>query len=76
MRPTPANADRIVAGLRAFGAPLSLHGVSERDLARAGTVYELGLPPRRIGIITSISGVDFGQAAREVVIVDMGSMVL
>jgi hypothetical protein len=76
VRPTPENADRVVAGLRAFGAPLSVHGVSQQDFAKAGTVYQLGLPPRRIDIITAISGVGFEQAAREAMTVDMGSVVL
>lgn len=76
VRPTPANADRVVAALGAFGAPLAAHGVSAQDFAKMGTVYQLGLPPRRIDIITAISGVDFEQAAREAMVVDMGSIVL
>ena len=76
VRPTSTNAARVVAGLRSFGAPLSVHGVSEQDFAKLGTVYQLGLPPRRIDIITAISGVDFEQAVREAVTVDMGSIVL
>ncbi len=76
VRPTPANADRVVAARGAFGAPLAAHGVSRRDFARTGTVDQLGLPPRRIDIITAISGVDFEQAAREAMAVDMGSIVL
>jgi hypothetical protein len=74
--PTATNADRVVAGLRAFGAPLSVHGVSRDDFAKPGTVYQLGLPPRRIDIITAISGVDFEQAAREAMTVVMGSIAL
>lgn len=74
VRPTAANADRVVAGLRAFGAPLSAHGVSRDDFASAGTVYQLGLPPRRIDVLTSISGVDFEEATREAVVVKLGSI--
>jgi hypothetical protein len=76
VRPTPANADRVVAGLKAFGAPLAVHGVSRDDFAKLGTVYQLGLPPRRIDILTSISGVDFEQAACEAKIVDVGPVQL
>lgn len=62
VRPTPDNAARVVAALRRFGAPLEAHGLTEDDLATAGTVYQLGLPPRRIDLLTSIDGVRFEEA--------------
>lgn len=34
------------------------------DFAAEGNVYQLGLPPRRIDILTSISGVSFDEAWR------------
>ena len=65
VRPTPENAARVVSALHAFGAPLTQHGVTEADFARPGTVYQMGLPPRRIDVLTQISGVDFADAWRE-----------
>ena len=62
IRPDPANATRVFAALATFGAPLAAHGVVEADFCAPGTVYQLGLPPRRIDILTQISGVDFDQA--------------
>jgi hypothetical protein len=62
VRPSPQNANRVFAALVAFGAPLRAHGIEVADFSRLGTVYQLGLPPRRIDILTSISGVDFDQA--------------
>jgi hypothetical protein len=62
VRPSRDNAGRVVAGLTAFGAPLASHGVSEEDFGRPGTVYQIGLPPRRIDIRTQISGVEFIEA--------------
>lgn len=35
---------------------------SGADLAAQGIVYQLGLPPRRIDLMTSLSGVDFDDA--------------
>ncbi len=35
------------------------------DLAREGTVYQMGLPPFRIDILTAIDGVDFDDAWRD-----------
>lgn len=62
VRPTPENAQRVVAALRAFGAPLAAHGVTAADFERSGTVYQMGVPPRRIDVLTAISGVEFDDA--------------
>lgn len=62
VKPTPSNAVRVVAALRRFGAPLGVHGVGEADFARLGTVYQMGLPPVRIDLLTQISGVPFEEA--------------
>jgi hypothetical protein len=60
VRPTPENAGRVVKALRRFGAPL--FDLTLDDLARPGTVFQLGVPPRRIDIMTSIDGVEFEDA--------------
>ena len=59
---TPDNARRVVRALRAFGAPLRAHGVDETDFATPGVVYQLGLPPKRIDVLSRISGVAFAEA--------------
>jgi hypothetical protein len=63
VRPTAENARRVVRALLAFGAPLATHGVTEADFGRPGTVYQLGLPPSRIDVLTQISGVDYEEAS-------------
>ncbi len=70
VRPTPDNADRLMLALRRFGAPLQAHGVVASDFCSPGTVYQLGLPPRRIDILTAISGVEFDAASASRVLVD------
>ncbi len=62
VRPTPANAARAWRALVRFGAPIEAAGVSEKDLATPGVVYQIGLPPRRIDLLTEISGVGFDEA--------------
>lgn len=57
---SPANADRILAALRAFGAPL--HGVSANDFSTPGVTYQIGVAPNRIDIATQIDGVTFDEA--------------
>lgn len=62
VRPTPANAERVWRALLAFGAPLTPAGVLPRDFATPGIVYQIGLPPRRVDILTEISGLSFDEA--------------
>ena len=62
VRPSRENAGRVIAALRAFGAPLAAHEITEDDFAEPGNVYQLGLPPRRIDVLTRISGVSFEEA--------------
>jgi hypothetical protein len=55
------NASRVWAALARFGAPLAAASVTE-DFARADTVFQIGVPPRRIDVMTTIDGVDFHGA--------------
>jgi hypothetical protein len=61
--PEPANVERVWRALAEFGAPLASLGTTRDDLRRANTVVQLGLPPNRIDLLTSISGIhDFATA--------------
>jgi hypothetical protein len=60
IRATPDNAARVLEALRSFGA--ALFDLSIDDLSRPDTVFQIGLPPSRIDILSSISGVSFDQA--------------
>lgn len=60
---TPENAERVWNALVAFGAPLSSFEITVADFARRGMVIQLGLPPNRIDLLTSITGVDNFAAA-------------
>ncbi len=60
VRPSRENAGRVMSALVEFGAPL--HDLTEDDLATPGIVFQMGLPPRRIDILTEISGVSFDEA--------------
>ena len=62
---TEANADRAWRALCEFGAPVEALGATREDLLRPGTVIQLGLPPRRIDLLTRITGVDFEDAWRD-----------
>jgi hypothetical protein len=60
--PDPDNARRVWEALLRFGAPVAAMGVTQQDLTRAYAVVQIGLPPRRIDLLTSISGVGFDAA--------------
>jgi hypothetical protein len=60
---TPENAPRVVRALAAFGAPLA--EITEADFARPGVVYQIGVPPGRIDILTDLTGLTFEQAWRD-----------
>jgi hypothetical protein len=60
VEPTPENAARIVQALGVFGAPLD--DVTEADFAVPGVTYQIGLPPRRIDLLTELTGVTFAEA--------------
>ena len=60
VEPTAANAARVFRALRAFGAPLQ--DLIEADLTQPDVVYQIGVPPRRIDLLTSLTGLSFGEA--------------
>jgi hypothetical protein len=57
---TPLNAGRLIAALTEFGAPLN--AVTRQDFSAPGIVFQMGLAPYRIDILTEISGVTFAAA--------------
>ncbi len=58
--PDPANAARVLEALRRFGAPL--HELTAGDLSRPDTIFQIGVPPNRIDVVTAIDGVSFPDA--------------
>jgi predicted nucleotidyltransferase len=57
---TPDNADDLMRAIARFGTPIK--NLSAADFATEGTVFHIGTDPRRIDILTCISGVIFEQA--------------
>ena len=60
VRPTVENARLAYSALAAFGAPL--HQLERDDLVSADVVFQIGVAPVRIDILTSIDGVEFDDA--------------
>jgi hypothetical protein len=59
------NATRVYRALAQFGAPLEALGVSVSDFTQPEMVTQFGLPPFRIDVLTSLSGVAFESAWQE-----------
>jgi uncharacterized nucleotidyltransferase DUF6036 len=57
------NASRVWRALAKFGAPLS--DLTEEDFKNPGFVFQIGVSPSRIDILTSIDGVEFSDGWRD-----------
>ena len=60
VRPTQENAERVMRALVKFGAPLL--DLTIEDLTKADTVFQIGVDPSRVDILSGISGVAFDDA--------------
>jgi hypothetical protein len=60
VRPEPGNARRIVAALEDFG--FGSLGLTTADFEQPDRVVQLGVPPVRVDLMTSISGVSWEAA--------------
>jgi len=60
--PDPPNAERVWQALLSFGAPVDGLELSREDFESPGTVVQIGLPPRRIDLLTDVSGLEFEAA--------------
>ena len=68
--PSPQNAEAVLRALSRFGAPL--HNLTKEDLQRDGTIFQIGVAPRRINIITAASGLQFEETYRRSLSLNMG----
>ncbi|HEX7486965.1 MAG TPA: hypothetical protein VF332_12485 [Vicinamibacterales bacterium] len=69
---TPENAPRVMSALAAFGAPMAQ--IAEADFSRPGVVYQIGIPPGRIDILTALTGLPFEEAWQGRVCQDVGGV--
>jgi len=67
--PSPENADAVLRAIQRFGAPLG--NLSRADLDKEDIVFQIGVAPRRIDIITSVSGLRFDEAFQRSVSVEI-----
>lgn len=70
IRTTEENAARVYAALKRFKAPLSR--LTAADLTEPDVVFQIGVAPNRIDILTSVDGVDFDEAWADRKTVELG----
>lgn len=64
VHPTAENAARVIRALTVFGAPV--HDISAADLESDDLIFQIGVAPLRIDIITSIDGLSWDEAMSDV----------
>jgi len=69
VRADSENASRVLRSLAVFGAPLD--DLTVDDLSKPGIVFQIGVEPSRIVILTAISGVEFDHAWTNRVLIEM-----
>jgi len=68
------NSRKTYRSLARFGAPLDQIDIN--DLANEGVVYQIGVAPRRIDIITKIDGVTYDEADEDKMVVEVEGLKL
>jgi hypothetical protein len=69
VRSNPSNGRNLYRCLEKFGAPLE--GISIDDFDSPGVVFQIGVAPRRIDILTAIDAVSFQEAIEDAVMVQI-----
>jgi hypothetical protein len=72
IRPSSQNAARVMKALKDFGAPVG--DLTLNDLMTEGIVFQIGVEPNRIDLITKISGVSFTEAENNRLIVELDGL--
>ncbi len=63
--PSPENASAVIRALKQFGSPL--HGLKVEDLQTDDIVFQIGVAPRRIDLLTGATGLDFSTATENAI---------
>lgn len=61
------NAQKLIVALDEFG--FASLGLAEQDFLEPKTVVQLGYPPNRIDLLTTVTGVDFGACYESRVVI-------
>lgn len=69
---SPENSEKIYKSLSEFGAPLS--DITEKTFVEKRIIFQIGVAPRRIDIITHIDGVIFEEAYKTKEVIEIENL--
>ena len=69
VKPSTANASAVWKALERFGAPLQ--GVTVDDFTKDDVIFQIGVAPRRIDIITGVSALNFDETIERAIEVEI-----
>jgi hypothetical protein len=69
-----ANSNRVYRALTKFGAPIDQF--SPKDFSQPGVVFQIGVPPNRIDLVTAIDGVDFKTCYKSHITVNLEDLTI
>jgi hypothetical protein len=74
VRPSDENAARLIRALRRFGAPMD--DITADDFTRPDLVFQIGIEPNRIDLLTTIDRLEFDEAWKNRVTAEVGAVAL
>jgi hypothetical protein len=74
VKPNNTNSKKLYKALARFGAPLEQIEID--DFSMEGIIFQIGVIPRRIDIITKIDGVTYEEADEDKITVEVESLML
>ena len=72
IKPNEKNSKKVYKVLARFGAPIN--EIREDEFSQPGLIFQIGVVPRRIDIITKIDAVEFGEADSDKIFVDIDDL--
>ena len=69
IKPNEKNSKKVYKALARFGAPIN--EIREDEFSQPGLIFQIGVVPRRIDIITKIDAVEFDEADSDKIFVDI-----
>jgi hypothetical protein len=72
IKPDEKNSRKVYEALASFGAPIN--EIREDEFSQPGLIFQIGVVPRRIDIITKIDAVEFQEADLDKIFVDIDDL--
>ena len=66
------NSEKVYEALKVFGAPLAQ--IDKQTFDQPGIVFQIGVAPRRVDILTQIDGIQFDQAYEKRNVIEIEGM--